>query len=131
MILIVQLSFGFLNLLAQTDSVHSPTGGLVKADSANATIPISIIKAANIKLIEAKANKQIVLFQERTIDNQRDIIAELENINKDLQSRIVQANNNNERLAKDMNKYRKRSKVATWAAGISGSGFIVLLLIIL
>lgn len=131
MILIVQLSFGFLSLLAQTDSVHSSTGDLVKADSANATIPISIIKAANIKLIEAKANKQIVLLQERTIDNQRDIIAELEDINKDLQSRIVQANNNNERLAKDMNKYRKRSKVATWAAGISGSGFIVLLLIIL
>lgn len=131
MILIVQLSFGFLNLLAQTDSVHSSTGGLVKADSANATIPISIIKAANIKLIEAKANKQIVLLQERTINNQRDIIAELEDINKDLQSRIVQANNNNERLAKDMNKYRKRSKVATWTAGISGSGFIVLLLIIL
>lgn len=131
MILIVQLSFGFLSLLAQTDSVHSSTGGLVKADSANATIPISIIKAANIKLIEAKANKQIVLLQERTINNQRDIIAELEDINKDLQSRIVQANNNNERLAKDMNKYRKRSKVATWAAGISGSGFIVLLLIIL
>lgn len=131
MILIVQLSFGFLSLLAQTDSVHSPTGGFVKADSANATILISIIKAANIKLIEAKANKQIVLLQERTIDNQRDIIAELEDINKDLQSRIVQANNNNERLAKDINKYRKRSKVATWAAGISGSGFIVLLLIIL
>lgn len=131
MILIVRLSFGFLSLLAQTDSTHPSIGGLVKADSANATIPISIIKAANIKLIEAKANKQIVLLQERTIDNQRDIIAELEDINKDLQSRIVQANNNNERLVKDMNKYRKRSKVATWAAGISGSGFIVLLLIIL
>ena len=130
MIMIVQLSLAFLSW-SNDNWDPSSTGGLTKADTAKVAIPIDAIRAANIKLIEAKANEQVVLLQSNTIKDQRDIISELENINKDLQSRIVQANNNNERLAKDMNKYRKRSKVATWAAGISGSGFIVLLLIIL
>lgn len=129
-ILIVQLLVAFYSW-SQTDLTTSSTGGLAKADTASASIPINAIKAANIKLIEADANKQIVALQLLTIKDQRAVITELESINKDLQNRIIQANNNNERLSKDIDKYRKRSKIATWAAGISGSGFIVLLLILL
>lgn len=130
MILIVQLLVAFYSW-SQNDIGSFPTGGLTKADTASVSVPISIIKAANIKLIEAKANKQIVALQLVTIRDQKDIITQLESINIDLQNRVIQANNNNKRLVKDIDKYRKRSKVATWAAGISGSGFIVLLLILL
>ena len=108
--------------------IHPPTGGLAQ-DSVY--ISLDLIKAANIKLIEAKANKQIVILQDSIINNQRNIIDELHSINNELQNRIVIANQNTERLMKDRDKYQRRAKRASWAAVGSGSAFLVLLLLIL
>ena len=108
--------------------IHPPTGGLAQ-DSVY--ISLDLIKAANIKLIEAKANKQIVLVQDSIINNQRSIINDLDSINDELQDRIVLANQNTERLNKDIAKYQRRAKRASWAAVGSGSAFLVLLLLIL
>lgn len=108
--------------------IHPPTGGLAQ-DSVY--ISLDLIKAANIKLIEAKANKQIVLVQDSIISNQRSIINDLDSINNELQDRIIIANQNTERLIKDIDKYQRRAKRASWAAVGSGSAFLVLLLLIL
>ena len=108
--------------------IHPPTGGLAQ-DSVY--ISLDLIKAANIKLIEAKANKQIVLVQDSIINNQRSIINDLDSINDELQDRIVLANQNTERLNKDIAKYQRRAKRASWAAVGSGSAFLVLLILIL
>lgn len=108
--------------------IHSPTGGLAQ-DSVY--ISIDLIKAANIKLIEAKANKQIVLLQDSIINNQRNIINELHSINDELQNRIIVANQNTERLIEDRDKYQRRAKRASWAAVGSGSAFLVLLILLL
>ena len=108
--------------------IHPPTGGLAQ-DSVY--ISLDLIKAANIKLIEARANKQIVLVQDSIINNQRNIINDLDSINNELQDRIVMANQNTERLIKDIDKYQRRAKRASWAAVGSGSAFLVLLLLIL
>lgn len=108
--------------------IHPPTGGLAQ-DSVY--ISLDLIKAANIKLIEAKANKQIVIVQDSIISNQRSIINDLDSINDELQDRIIIANQNTERLIKDIDKYQRRAKRASWAAVGSGSAFLVLLLLIL
>lgn len=108
--------------------IHPPTGGLAQ-DSVY--ISLDLIKAANIKLIEAKANKQIVIVQDSIISNQRSIINDLDSINNELQDRIIMANQNTERLIKDIDKYQRRAKRASWAAVGSGSAFLVLLLLIL
>lgn len=108
--------------------IHPPTGGLAQ-DSVY--ISLDLIKAANIKLIEAKANKQIVIVQDSIISNQRSIINDLDSINDELQDRIIIANQNTERLIKDIDKYQRRAKRASWAAVGSGSTFLVLLLLIL
>lgn len=121
----------FMMLLVDSLSwcqIHPPTGGLAQ-DSVY--ISLDLIKAANIKLIEAKANKQIVLVQDSIISNQRSIINDLDSINNELQDRIVIANQNTERLIKDIDKYQRRAKRASWAAVGSGSAFLVLLLLIL
>lgn len=108
--------------------IHPPTGGLAQ-DSVY--ISLDLIKAANIKLIEAKANKQIVIVQDSIISNQRSIINDLDSINDELQDRIIIANQNAERLIKDIDKYQRRAKRASWAAVGSSSAFLVLLLLIL
>lgn len=108
--------------------IHPPTGGLAQ-DSVY--ISLDLIKAANIKLIEAKANKQIVIVQDSIISNQRSIINDLDSINDELQDRIIIANQNTKRLIKDIDKYQRRAKRASWAAVGSGSAFLVLLLLIL
>lgn len=121
----------FIMLLVDSLSwcqIHPPTGGLAQ-DSVY--ISIDLIKAANIKLIEAKANKQIVLVQDSIISNQRSIINDLDSINNELQDRIVMANQNAERLNKDIDKYQRRAKRASWAAVGSSSAFLVLLLLML
>ena len=121
----------FMMLLVDSLSwcqIHPPTGGLAQ-DSVY--ISLDLIKAANIKLIEAKANKQIVLVQDSIISNQRSIINDLDSINNELQDRIVMANQNTERLIKDIDKYQRRAKRASWAAIGSSSAFLVLLLLIL
>lgn len=121
----------FMMLLVDSLSwcqIHPPTGGLAQ-DSVY--ISLDLIKAANIKLIEAKANKQIVLVQDSIISNQRSIINDLDSINNELQDRIIMANQNTERLIKDVGKYQRRAKRASWAAVGSGSAFLVLLLLIL
>lgn len=108
--------------------IHPPTGGLAQ-DSVY--ISLDLIKAANIKLIEAKANKQIVIVQDSIISNQRSIINDLDSINDELQDRIIIANQNTERIIKDIDKYQRRAKRASWAAVGSGSAFLVLLILIL
>lgn len=121
----------FMMLLVDSLSwcqIHPPTGGLAQ-DSVY--ISIDLIKAANIKLIEAKANKQIVLVQDSIISNQRSIINDLDSINNELQDRIIMANQNTERLTKDIDKYQRRAKRASWAAVGSSSAFLVLLILIL
>lgn len=121
----------FMMLLGDSLSwcqIHLPTGGLTQ-DSVY--ISIDLIKAANIKLIEAKANKQIVLVQDSIISNQRSIINDLDSINNELQDRIIMANQNTERLNEDIAKYQRRAKRASWAAVGSGSAFLVLLILIL
>lgn len=121
----------FMMLLVDSLSwcqIHPPTGGLAQ-DSVY--ISLDLIKAANIKLIEAKANKQIVLVQDSIISNQRSIINDLDSINNELQNRIIIANQNTERLIKDIDKYQRRAKRASWAAVGSSSAFLVLLLLIL
>lgn len=121
----------FMMLLVDSLSwcqIHPPTGGLAQ-DSVY--ISLDLIKAANIKLIEAKANKQIVLVQDSIISNQRSIINDLDSINNELQDRIIMANQNTERLTKDIDKYQRRAKRASWAAVGSSSAFLVLLLLIL
>lgn len=121
----------FMMLLVDSLSwcqIHPPTGGLAQ-DSVY--ISLDLIKAANIKLIEAKANKQIVLVQDSIISNQRSIINDLDSINDELQDRIIMANQNTERLTKDIDKYQRRAKRASWAAVGSSSAFLVLLILIL
>lgn len=109
----------------------SPTGKQAKTDTVSVSIPIEVIRLANIKLIEAKANIKIIQVKDSIITNQRLVINELDNINNDLQNRIVQANEINSKVNAELNRYKVKAKRASWAAVGSSSAFIVLLLIIL
>lgn len=120
---IVWLSGGFYSWCMTPSS----TGVQARTD----TITINDIRIANRKLIQAKYDAFLVVVQDSIINNQRNIINELETINDDLQNRILKGNDINERLMKDVDKYKRKSKRASWAAIGSGSAFIVLLLIVL
>lgn len=109
----------------------SPTGKQAKTDTVSVSIPIEAIRLANIKLIEAKANIKIIQVKDSIITNQRLAINELDNINNDLQDRIVKANEINSKVNAELSRYKVKAKRASWAAVGSSSAFIVLLLIIL
>lgn len=105
----------------------SPTG----VQDSTVKISIDIIRAANVKLIQAKYDAELVLIQDSIIKDYKNIVLEFDKLNKDLQSRIIKGNEINNELANQVDKYKRRSKRASWAAVGSGSAFIVLLILIL
>lgn len=107
------------------------TGGRLQTDTAKVLVPVSIIKKANIKLIQGKHNAQLVKLQETTIAEQRIVINELDSINIELQNSIRKCVNDNTNYQYNLEKYKERSRITSWAAGISGSAFVLLLIIIL
>lgn len=126
MIMIVWLLNGFISWCWS----NSSTGGKIQTDT-TVLIPISIIKKANIKLIKAKRDSQIIVIQEDIINSKDVVIYDLAKINSELKERIVRIHNEKQAIIDERNKYKVRSRRASWAAVGSGSAFIVLFLLIL
>lgn len=128
MLMIVLLLSSSKNLLGQTNDSTPSTGKYIKSDTAVATVPIYLIKQANVKMIERiylikLSNKQdsIINMKDKYIKEQYSIIA-------DFQKRVTDTNKLNESIKKDLDKQRKRNKIITYGAGSVILGLIISLI---
>lgn len=121
------MSYSKSFLLAQTDSIPS-TGEKIQSDTVNVVIPISYIKAANVKLIERLYLKDIVIKKDSIILLKSNYIEEQSIIIKDFQNRVSDVNKINLNLQKDLNRTRTHLKVCRWISiGCIGVVGIVML----
>ena len=112
-------------------SANEPSTGDVLQTDTTILIPIKLIRKANIKLIKAKRDSQIIVIQEDIINSKDEVIYDLAKINGELKERIVNIHNEKQIIIDDRNKYKTRCKRLSWATIGSGSAFIVLFLLAL
>lgn len=125
MMMIVLLLKGLNPLLANDFDDFPLRASEHKLDTANAIIPVSFIKQANIKLIERKylisINKEldsINQMKDKYINEQNKVIV-------DFQKRINDVNKLNNQIKHDLDKQKRRNKIITCTSG----GIILSLLI--
>lgn len=114
-----------MNLLGQTNDSISSTGDYTKADTTVATIPIYLIKQANVKMIERLYLIEINNQQDSIIDMKDKYINEQQSIITNFQKRITDVNKFNESIKKDLNKQKKRNKIIIYGAGGVIFGLII------
>lgn len=114
-----------MNLLGQTNDSISSTGDYTKADTTVATIPIYLIKQANVKMIERLYLIEINNQQDSIIDMKDKYINEQQSIITNFQKRITDVNKLNESIKKDLNKQKKRNKIIIYGAGGVIFGLII------
>ena len=98
-----------------------PSTGEVKGSDTIVNVPISIIKEANIKLLERKYYIAISEQQDSIINLKTSYIIEQNKVIDDLQNRILKINKMNSELEE---QYKKQQKRTTIAGGFAG-GFAV------
>ncbi len=115
----------FINLFGQSDGTLPSTGELLKADTAVATIPIYLIKEANVKLIERKYLIEINNQQDSIIDLKDKYIKEQYTIIEDFKNKINKTNKTNIKLKEALDFKQRNNNFV-----IIGSSSIILGLII-
>lgn len=125
MLMIVMLLSSSMSLLGQTNDNISSTGNYTKADTAVAVVPISLIRQANIKMIERIYLLEIVNQQDTIINMKDKYINEQQRIITDFQKRVNNTNKLNESIKKDLDKQRKRNKIITYGSGSAILGLII------
>ena len=106
---------------SQNDDNVVPSTGKVKGSDTIVNVPISIIKEANIKLLERKYYIAISEQQDSIINLKTSYIIEQDKVIDDLQNRILKINKMNSELEE---QYKKQQKRTTIAGGFAG-GFAV------
>lgn len=101
---------------SQTNNVNLSTGEEIQSDT-TVIVPISIIREANIKLLERKYYIAISEQQDSIINLKTSYIIEQDKVIDDLQERIIKINNINNDLENKYQKQRKRTTIATSVAG--------------
>lgn len=87
------------------------TGEIQLAPDSTCTVPIKLIKQANIKLIERNSFTKIMQEQEDIIKLQKLELKKYSVIVGDMQNRIVSYNTINNNLNKQIEQYKKRNKI--------------------
>ena len=118
--MIVLLFNCFISWSQNNDNVV-PSTGEVKCSDTIVNVPISIIKEANIKLLERKYYIAISEQQDSIINLKTSYIIEQDKVIDDLQNRILKINKMNSELEE---QYKKQQKRTTIAGGFAG-GFAV------
>ena len=118
--MIVLLFNCFISWSQNNDNVVPSTGEVNGSDTI-VNVPISIIKEANIKLLERKYYIAISEQQDSIINLKTSYIIEQDKVIDDLQNRILKINKMNSELEE---QYKKQQKRTTIAGGFAG-GFAV------
>lgn len=126
----IVLLLSCLNSYAQNlnDSLPS-TGKVLQSDTAKVTVPAILIKQANAKMIERKYLLVINSEQDSIIELNRKYIAEQQKIIEDFQNRVYQNTIINERINKDLERQKKRTKILGGCAAGATIAFIISLII--
>lgn len=117
-----------MNLLAN-DKYDTPLRGIeCKSDTVKVAIPIELLRKANIKMIERKYFKKIIVEQDSIITFKNKYILEQENIINDFQKRLLVNAQLNETIRKDLEREKVKSKIF---GGIAGVAIVVTVVTIL
>lgn len=125
MLTIVLLLCNSENLLGQTNDSIPSTGDYIRSDTTVATVPIYLIKSANVKMIERLYLIEVNNKQDSIIDMKDKYINEQKHIIADFQSRVNAANKLNKSVKNDLEKQRRKNKIITYSAGGAILGLII------
>lgn len=128
MLTIVMLLNSFMSLLASDKYDTSLRGIEWKSDTVKITIPIELLRKANIKMIERKYFKKIIIEQDSIITLKDKYILEQENVINDFQKRLLVNAKLNETIRKDLEREKVKSKIF---GGIAGVAIVVTIVTIL
>lgn len=129
MLTIVMLLNSFMSLLASDKYDTSLRGIEWKSDTVKITIPIELLRKANIKMIERKYFKKIIVEQDSIITLKDKYILEQENVIDDFQKRLLVNAKLNETIRKDLEREKVKSKIFGGIAGVAVVVTIVTILI--
>lgn len=118
-----------MSLLANDKYDISLRGIEWESDTIKVTIPIELLRKANIKMIERKYFKKIIIEQDSIITLKDKYILEQENIINDFQKRLLVNAKLNETIKKDLEREKIKSKIFGGIAGVAVVVTIVTILI--
>lgn len=96
----------------QTDkAISSFTGDIVINSDTTCVVPITLIKKANVKIIERNAFENIIIQQDSIILFQKRQVDEYSYVVTDMQKRISKGNEINSDLHKTIEKQKKRNNI--------------------
>lgn len=125
LVMIVLLSFSSNLLKAEVRDSIILYGGRVRQDSDSVLIALSTIRKANIKLIEAEQNKQLVESFQKIVEMQKTQIDILDVNLRERNTTIVNLNNQLNEQIDNSRKYKRQRNIF---AGTSVLALIVLIL---
>jgi hypothetical protein len=117
-----------MSLLASDKYDTSLRGIEWKSDTIKVAIPIELLRKANIKMIERKYFKKIIIEQDSIITLKDKYILEQENVINDFQKRLLVNAKLNETIRKDLEREKVKSKIF---GGIAGVAIVVTIVTIL
>ena len=129
MLTIAMLLSNFMSLLASDKYDTSLRGIEWKSDTVKITIPIELLRKANIKMIERKYFKKIIVEQDSIITFKDKYILEQENVINDFQKRLLVNAQLNETIKKDLEREKVKFKIFGGIAGVAVVVAIVTILI--
>ena len=121
----------FLNILQgkeidDTIPLRAEVDSLVYSDTL-VEVSIKDIRSANVKMIERKMYKEILEQQDTIIAFKDSYILEQERIIKDFQNRVIECNELNEDISKNLERQKKITYVVGGVAGAAVLTTIVLI----
>lgn len=111
MLMIALLLFSSKSLLAQTNYDSPSTGKKLKSDITYVTVPVNLIKQANVKMIERLYLIDINNKQEEILNEQSRYIDEQTKIITDFKQKLVDSNNTIISIQNDLDRMKKRNKI--------------------
>lgn len=117
-----------MSLLASDKYDTSLRGIEWNSDTIKVAIPIELLRKANIKMIERKYFKKIIIEQDSIITLKDKYILEQENVINDFQKRLLVNAKLNETIRKDLEREKVKSKIF---GGIAGVAIVVTIVTIL
>lgn len=103
---------------------NSSTGEVSAIDTAKVIVPVNAIKKANAKLIERNYLIKINNEKDSIIILNKNYIKEQSIIINDFQNRLATSNEINERIKKDLERQRKKTKII---GGVAGGAIIAVI----
>ena len=128
--LTITLLLNSLMSLLSKDKYDTALRGIEwKSDTVKIAVPIEILRKANIKMIERKYFKNIIIEQDSIITLKDKYIFEQDNIINDFQKRLLVNAQLNETIRKDLEREKVKSKIFGGIAGVAVVVTIVTILI--